>query len=203
LLFISLSVNCFWNQLWHLSINFNSEEKELCFSTFFFKIIAKGNMTIFSYFQMSILSNPQFSHVYVLILPVLFDFFILLFQTSLVSSFSFLTSDVHLWWFLGSQIWHEQLQTQLEQYAELTYTNINSKEVLHGVSSMCIIPQIAFNPKLKAVYIFSERLLKLCFLLHDLTTFKFLLLQHYYNKRTFRVFLKKKKKKLLEIKSCL
>lgn len=129
LLFISLSVNCFWNQLWHLSINFNSEEKELCFSTFFFKIIAKGNMTIFSYFQMSILSNPQFSHLYVLSLPVLFDFFILLFQTSLVSSFSFLTSDVHLWWFLGSQIWHEQLQTQLGQHTELTYTNINSRKV--------------------------------------------------------------------------
>lgn len=101
--------------------------KELWFSTFFFKIITVGNMAMFSYFQTNILNpksllctcpdstnSPWLPH------PSLLG-------PDSIITFP-LTGDVRLQWFLGYRIWHVQLQTQLEQHSQLTHANISSAE---------------------------------------------------------------------------
>lgn len=102
------------------------------------------------------------------------------FQVSSVSSLSLLARHVPLWQFPGSRIWHTQLQTQLEWHSQLTCANLNHTKLFMRWF-FCVCSPTNCLPSQTKHSLYFLKLLTL-FLMHNLTTFKFLIIPHYYNR---------------------
>lgn len=143
-------------------------KKELWFSTSLFKIIV-WNTATFSYCQVNIL-NIQFL---LLTRPYSTSSLWLLFPSflGLTSIIVFLSDKGYSFVMVsGYQIWHLQLQTQLEQHAQLTHTNINSKEKFFTWYFLC-----DSSHKLPSIINRIQNILETMFFT-ELTTLKFLVL---------------------------